>query len=413
MPLKTVAAPAITYAREGVPVSDFQGYCYELLEPILLNTAGSRSIYAPYGKMLVAGQTMRMPEFADTLEFLVKNSHHSWPRQWLRDFYEGEIAQKIVQDCQEAGGYLTMEDFQNYRVIERAPLEITYRGTQMITNPPPSAGGSLIAFCLELLDRFEVGKMAFGSAEHLTLLSQAMRWTNIARRSHLDTALFDADIAQKFTSPELVKKYVQPIEKLISQGLNRWGSTTHISVIDDEGNAASITSSNGEGSSYVIPDTQIMMNNMLGEEDLNPNGFNQWPLAQRMSSMMAPTMILKSGKPQLVLGSGGSNRIRSAILQVISNTLDFDMPLQAAVEAPRIHWENGIFHAEPGLMNPAITAALSADGGLEDVLGTDKIVQWQQSNMFFGGVHTTAKNGETLEGAGDSRRSGAVSRTQK
>ncbi|MEO0648995.1 MAG: gamma-glutamyltransferase, partial [Cyanobacteria bacterium J06650_10] len=403
LPFSVVAEPAIAYAREGIAVSDFQGYCYELLEPILLNTAGARSIYAPYGKLLVAGQQVRMPEFADTLEFLANNRHSGGLRKYLWDFYEGEIAQSIVQSCQEAGGYLTMADFQNYRVIERTPLEVTYRGTQMITNPPPSAGGSLIAFCLELLDRFEVGEMDFGSAEHLSLLSQAMRWTNVARRSHLDTALFDPAIAQKFTSPELVEKYVEPIEQLINQGLNRWGSTTHISVIDDEGNAASITSSNGEGSSYVIPDTQIMMNNMLGEEDLNPHGFNQWPLNQRLSSMMAPTMILKGGKPQLVLGSGGSNRIRSAILQVISNILDFKMPLTAAVEAPRIHWEGGTFHLEPGLIKPELTAELSANKALKEALGTDKIVQWQQSNMFFGGVHTTAKKDKTLQGAGDSR----------
>ncbi len=191
----------------------------------------------------------------------------------------------------------------------------------------------------------------------------------------------------------------------MEQGVNRWGSTTHISVIDDEGNAASVTTSNGEGASYVIPGTQIMMNNMLGEEDLNPHGFNQWPVNQRMSSMMAPTMILQAGKPQLVLGSGGSNRIRTAILQVISNILDFGMPLAAAVEAPRIHWEEGVFHLEPGLTDSAAATGLWAS----DQQGTDRVLQWQQSNMFFGGVHTVGVGAAGgLQGAGDPRRSGAV-----
>ncbi|MGB7488471.1 MAG: gamma-glutamyltransferase, partial [Phormidesmis sp.] len=185
------------------------------------------------------------------------------------------------------------------------------------------------------------------------------------------------------------------------------------------GNAASVTSSNGEGSSYVVPGTQIMMNNMLGEEDLNPNGFNQWPLNQRMSSMMAPTMILREGKPELVLGSGGSNRIRTAILQVISNILDFDMSLAAAVNASRIHWENGVLHLEPGLSEPGLSEPepgiasatvepLGEPLGVES-LGTDQVVIWQRSNMFFGGVHAVSSIAGELNGAGDPRRSGSVS----
>ncbi len=402
LPLKMVAEPAIICARQGLTVSPFQGYCYELLDTILMATAGARQMFAPKGERLKAGDTLHLPKFADTLEYLAGLGDEGARRA----FYEGEIAQQIVRDCQAGdehlGGYLTMADFQAYQVIERSPLSVNYRGVQLLTNPPPSAGGALIAFCLELLDRFDLKAMTFGSVEHLTLLAQAMRWTNVARRSHLDTALFDPDIAQKFVDADLIDNYVEPLKTLISSGLNRWGSTTHISVMDDEGNAASVTSSNGEGSSYVVPGTQIMMNNMLGEEDLNPHGFNQWPLGQRMSSMMAPTMILKDGKPQLVLGSGGSNRIRTAILQVISNVLDFEMPLKQAVEAPRIHWENGMFHLEPGL---------EANIAKSDMPGTEQVVEWQHSNMFFGGVHSvisTTAGSNLLEGAGDSRRSGAV-----
>lgn len=402
LPLAVVAQPAVTYARKGVEVSAFQDYCYRLLDPILMATAGGRDIYAPEGHRLRAGETIQMPLFADTLEYLAELGDTAG----LRAFYEGDIAHQVVRDCQAGGGYLSLEDFRQYRVIERSPLTISYRGVQMITNPPPSAGGSLIAFCLELLDRFDLSQMTFGSAEHLALLSQAMRWTNEARRSHLDDFLFDEAIAEKFITPDLVAKYAQLLEKLMAQGVNRWGSTTHISVMDDEGNAASVTTSNGEGASYVIPGTQIMMNNMLGEEDLNPGGFNQWPLNQRMSSMMAPTILLKAGKPQLVIGSGGSNRIRTAILQVISNILDFGMPLAAAVEAPRIHWESGVFHLEPGLTAAELPESVLFESGQG---GTERVLQWQQSNMFFGGVHTVGLSAESgLQGAGDPRRSGAV-----
>lgn len=395
LPLKEVATPAIDCARSGLKVTGFQGYCYELLNPILVSTAAARQMYYPEGERLRVGDTLRLPQFANVLEYLAGLGNEGA----LRAFYEGEIAQQIVKDCAD-GGYLTMADFQSYRVIERSPLSTNYRGVQLLTNPPPSAGGALIAFCLELLDQFDLSEMTFGSQEHLTLLSQAMRWTNVARRSHLDNALFDPNIVDKFVAPALVKKYAEPLQDLMSTVTNRWGSTTHLSVMDDEGNAASVTTSNGEGAGYVIPGTQIMLNNMLGEEDLNPSGFNQWPLGQRMSSMMAPTMILDAGKPQLVLGSGGSNRIRTAILQVISNKLDFGMTLSEAVAAARIHWENGVLHIEPGLAEFASAA---------DLPGTERMVRWQQSNMFFGGVHSVGKDkNEQLQGAGDPRRSGAV-----
>jgi len=421
LPLNLVVEPAVSCAREGLTVTDFQGYCYELLHPIFLATPAARRIYAPQGHQLQAGERIHMPEFADVLENLASLGHDAAKRA----FYEGEIAQKTVRDAQSGGGVLRMEDFCQYSVIERSPLSINYRGVQILTNPPPSAGGSLIAFGLELLDRFDLSAMTFGSVEHLMLLSQVMRWTNEARRSHLDDALFDPGIADAFTATDLVEKYAQPIQKTMAQSLNRWGSTTHLSVIDDEGNAASITTSNGEGSSYVIPNTQIMMNNMLGEEDLNPNGFHQWPLNQRMSSMMAPTLILAAGTPQLALGSGGSNRIRTAILQVISNLLDFNMTLAEAVQAPRIHWENGVFHLEPGLLDPVSPAPDSHKAPsnpsnpsnssnidttfVTEALGTDRVVRWQQANMFFGGVHTVGVDSSgTLQGAGDPRRSGAI-----
>ncbi|MEM9092799.1 MAG: gamma-glutamyltransferase [Cyanobacteria bacterium P01_F01_bin.53] len=417
LPLSVVVEPAVDCARMGLPVNAFQSSVYEVLAPILSASAGSREIYAPQGKLLQSGDWLRMPQFAELLEHLASLGDEGA----LRAFYEGEIAQQIVRDCQAGGGYLSLEDFRAYEVKVRSPLAINYRGVQMLTNPPPSAGGSLIAFCLELLDRFELKKMTFGSVEHLLLLSQAMRQTNEARRLHLDPslldpALLDADIADKFVAADLVDKYAQPLQEIFSQEVNRWGSTTHISVMDDDGNAASVTTSNGEGSSYVISGTQIMMNNMLGEEDLNPQGFNQWPCNQRMSSMMAPTMILRDNKPQLVLGSGGSNRIRTAIVQVISNILDFGMPLAQAVEAARIHWERGVFHLEPGFAS--VSDGLAANGLdlslFESVeLGTDQVVQWQQPNMFFGGVHSVGVGtAGILQGAGDFRRSGAVARSE-
>ena len=224
-----------------------------------------------------------------------------------------------------------------------------------------------------------------------------MALTNTARRDGYDSELYAADIGDRF----LATAHRQPYQQALSEVLNKWGSTTHISVLDGDGNAASVTSSNGEGSAYVIPGTEIMLNNMLGEADLHPQGFHQWHPNQRISSMMAPTLVLTGDRPSLVIGSGGSNRIRTAILQVISNLLDFQQPLTAAVTAPRLHWEGGTLHLEPGYGADAIAQLPPT------ALGT--LCPWQHQNMFFGGVHAVGRDPDgTLLGAGDPRRGGAV-----
>ncbi|MEM8612743.1 MAG: gamma-glutamyltransferase [Cyanobacteria bacterium P01_H01_bin.105] len=400
LPLKLVVGPAIHLARQGVVVNDFLAYVYSLLKPILLATAGSRAIYAPEGRLLRSDERLYMPEFADALERLVDRG--------VEAFWQ-EMASELIQT---KGGYLTAEDFARYQVVERQPLCLDYHGTQLLTNPPPSAGGGLIACSLALLADCELAD--HGSPKHLLALSQVMRLTNVARRDGYDARIHQPRVAEDFLSKEHLQQYQRKLGDAIAQTkqsallqsaevANKLGSTTHLSVIDAEGNAASVTTSNGEGSSHIIPGTGIMTNNMLGEEDLNPHGFHQWSTNQRMSSMMAPTMVLRDGRPYLVLGSGGSNRIRTAILQVISNLVDFDMPLETAVAAPRIHWENETFHLEPGFNQTA----------LDSIMGQANPIWWQAQNMFFGGVHAVGMSEDgTLHGAGDSRRQGAVAVAQ-
>jgi gamma-glutamyltranspeptidase/glutathione hydrolase len=177
--------------------------------------------------------------------------------------------------------------------------------------------------------------------------------------------------------------------------------TTHLSVADADGNVASLTVSNGEGSAYVLPDTGIMLNNMLGEEDLNPAGFNAWPRSQRLASMMSPAVLTLPDGGQLALGSGGSNRIRSAILQVMVNLLDFDMTLEQAVTAPRLHLEHDHFSIEEGFP-PEVVGELCRQWPDHHV--------WPPGNLFFGGVQAVHRLADgTFQGAGDPRRGGAVS----
>jgi gamma-glutamyltranspeptidase / glutathione hydrolase len=394
LPRSVIIEPAVHYATTGVEVSEFQAYCCQILQPILLGSDASRRIFAPTGRLLQAGDRFVLPDLADTLIYLADEG--------ARGFYQGEIAQRLVKDCETQGGCLTLDDLQQYQVIERQPLMISYRGNIFLTNPPPSSGGALIAFALALLSTVDLKALEFGSTEHLRLLAEVMRLTNQARADGYDARLYEPDVGDRFLAAEHLSTYETQLLSAVNQGINKWGSTTHISAIDGEGNAASATTSNGEGASYVIPGTGIMVNNMLGEADLHPGGFHRWQPNVRISSMMAPTMILDGQhQPEIVLGSGGSNRIRTAILQVISNLLDFQMSVEQAVSSPRVHWEAGVFNLEPGFAKLQIDRSqFPFNGDLE---------LWQQQNMFFGGVHAVTRSaaGE-LHGAGDRRRSGTV-----
>ena len=390
LPLHVVAEPAIYYARNGIQLNRFQYYCLaEILKPIISTDKGGQQFFSLTGEPLEPEGILRMVDFADTLSYLTQKG--------IKEFYQGEIAHQLVQDCQDLGGYLTLEDLKNYRVIERKPLIIDYRGNTLLTNPPPSSGGILIAFALKLLSNIDLSQFKFGSLPHLEILAQVMRLTNEGRKDGYDSNLYQENVAERFLADE----HVLPYTNQLTDTVNKWGSTTHISVLDGDGNAASVTTSNGEGSGYVIPGTGIMVNNMLGEEDINPQGFHQWQENMRISSMMSPTIVLKNNQPEIVLGTGGSKRIRTAILQVISNILDFNMPVNQAVNSPRIHWENNVFNIEPGLAEEEVNKIR--------LPANQQLVRWQEHNLFFGGVHTVRETDEGLmDGAGDRRRDGVV-----
>ena len=166
-------------------------------------------------------------------------------------------------------------------------------------------------------------------------------------------------------------------------------------MLDADGCACSATCTNGEGSGVVVPGTGLHLNNVMGEEDLNPLGFHRHRPRQRMPSMMAPTVVMREGEVELVLGSAGSNRIRSALLQTIIGVVDHGLGAAAAVGAPRVHFENGVLFAEPGIDLEGLPAEL-------------QVVRFGSRNLFFGGVQAVLRRGGELEGAGDPRRGGVA-----
>lgn len=383
LPLRELIQPAVKLARSGVAVNEFQSYLLDLVSPIY-RTASALPLFASPnhpGKLMQPGDVFYNPRLADVLETLSVEGEAL--------FYEGEIAARIIEQCRQGGGYLTREDLKEYRVCRRAPLEISYRDHRLIINPAPSAGGLLIGFGLELLKQADFSGGGFGGEAHLKALIETLRATSEARSRHFCDGPSDA-----LLNPELLAQYRRRV-----RGRTRASrGTTHLSVIDADGNIASLTVSNGEGCGRLMADAGFMLNNMLGEEDVNPGGFHRWHANQRMSSMMAPAILLADDGTVGALGSGGSNRIRTAILQVVCNTVDFGMDLETAVAAPRVHIETDALHRERDF--PAQTVrALARDFPGHRV--------FDEPNMFFGGVHIAQLNCRgALSAVGDPRRGG-------
>ncbi len=370
--LAEVVAPAVALAEGGVAVSTTQATDFALLAPILARTEASRAIFYPDGQLLGVGDTLRNPDLGHFLRRLGADPDAS--------FYEGAAAERLAAQLHAGGGLVTVEDLAAYRVIERTPLRFAYRDRVLLTNPPPTFGGALLGLALRRLDQAGPPDEA-GSPEHALALAATM---------------VDVDRDRAAGHPELMAALRgdlgdDPLARpIVTRG------TTHVTVADAEGNVAAMTTSNGECSGDVIDGTGILCNNMLGEDDLHPDGFHAAPAGVRVASMMSPTFVLDAdGRVELALGSGGSKRIRSALLQVLTAVIDHGTDLEQAVLAPRIHWDADHLEAEPGI-DPTVLQALEAQY---------QVNQWPAPSMYFGGVHAVAPS---RSGAGDPRRGGAV-----
>ncbi|MGD9668637.1 MAG: gamma-glutamyltransferase family protein [Hyphomicrobiaceae bacterium] len=377
LPMADLLAPAARIARNGVEVNAFQAYLFSIAAPIYTHQPESAAIFAPQGTPLRLGEALRNPALAETFDLLARNG--------VSLFLEGEVGQEIVRQSAAQGGHISADDLVAYRVAERSPLEIGYKSANLLLNPPPAASGALIAFSLRLLESLTGSRMP----EHVEL-AEAMAATNMAR--HRQAALYrhllDADVLEEYLTG-------------IAEHTAAHRGTTHISVIDREGRAAAATVSNGEGNGFLVGPFGFMLNNMLGEEDLNPGGFGLWQAGQRMSSMMAPTIIRTAEGRLIALGSGGSNRIRTAVLQVAVNVIDRAMDLADAVNAPRLHLEKcGTLSYEEQI---GADAAAALRRRFAQARG------WPEPNMFFGGVHAVALGSDgIMSGVGDPRRAGTV-----
>ncbi|MBW2456377.1 MAG: gamma-glutamyltransferase [Deltaproteobacteria bacterium] len=383
-----VIAPACRLLREGVEIGEYQGRCAQLLTPILTHNEGGRAVFAPLGRMVQAGDHFALPQLADTLEAMAAVG-------WRKHYEQVLCKAMIDQFGPDVGGVLTPEDFASYRVRFREPLRLRYRDNTVLTVPPPAAGGPMIAMMLRLLEGVELGSLEPYGVEHTRVMCHVMTVADEARSEGAE-ALTD----RRFPHWQERLAELRRDEALaVPSRTGGPSSTTHVSVIDEQGNAAAVTVSYGEGNAFMIADSGIMMNNLMGEEDLFPDGFGSAPRGVRLATMMSPTMLLSDDGGVTVLGTGGANRIRTAIVQVVSWLTDYGWSAERATSAPRMHYEDGVLHVEVGEM--------ADDGDALTALGAKQLVRFPTHSLFFGGAHLARRSGDgALDGAGDPRRGG-------
>jgi gamma-glutamyltranspeptidase/glutathione hydrolase len=330
----------------------------------------------PDGKTYDIGEKLAQPDLAATLTAISTNGPDA--------FYKGTIADAVVKASKEKGGILSKEDFEQYKVRELQPVTCNYRGYDIISSPPPSSGGVIICEILNVMEGYPLSHLGYGSADTVHYMVEAMRYAYADRNA----ALGDPDFVKNPISKMLDKKYaaeirskIDPYRAGVSKGIMPLGQTesketTHYSIIDKDGNAVAVTYTlNGSyGAGVVAAGTGFLLNNEMDDFTSKPGVPNLYGLVQGEAnaivpkktplSSMSPTIIVKDGKPFMVIGSPGGSRIITITLQAILNVIDHGMTISEAIDAPRIHhqWMPDVIYTEPYALSPDTIKVLSGMG---------------------------------------------------
>jgi gamma-glutamyltranspeptidase/glutathione hydrolase len=410
MSLADLLAPAIRLAQQGFAVEDDLADSLPVAAKRLARFPSTAGILLKNGgQPLQAGDRLIQFDLADTLKAIAARGP--------RAFYDGAIAKNIADAVRQAGGNMTVEDLQNYRALERPVVRGTYRGRTIVSMPPPSSGGVHLIEMLNILEGYDLRHLGRGD-EGLHYFIEAMK------RAYADRAVFMGD-PDSVTIPQaglISKKYAASLRAGITakatpaaeihpgkpdeyEGQN----TTHFSVIDRDGNAVSntYTLNFSYGLGLIADGTGVLLNNELDDFTAKAGAANAYGLVgyaanlpgphKRPLSSMTPTIVLQDGKPLLITGSPGGSRIITAVLQIITNVLDFQMPVADAVTAPRLHqqWQPEDVYVEPGF-DPAVLAALKGRG---------HIVTPTRPGTSANSIEVTA---DGYVGAADTRTRGAL-----
>jgi gamma-glutamyltranspeptidase/glutathione hydrolase len=361
--LRELIAPAIRLARDGFRATPYLAFQVEQAKEDLGLFPETAKTYLPNGKPLEPGDLVVMPEYSETLTKIADGGSDA--------LYRGELGSTVVDDMEERGGTLTMDDLADYEVVEREPVRGTYRDVyEVFSMAPGSSGGTHIVQMMNMLEGFDVGSLRFGSVDHLHLFAEVLKIAFADRQRYMgDPSRVEVPVGG-LTSKRYAAKRVREVGDeagVYSPGRPSYHEregleTTHVSAVDSEGNmvAATQTLFSAFGSKVTAPGTGLLLNNCMGLFDPRPGRANSRTGGKRMLSSMAPTIVLREGAPYMCVGTPGGTRIFPSVCQAIVNVIDFGMSIQQAVEAPRI-WTMGIpgtsegkLHVEPGFCEEVV-----------------------------------------------------------
>ncbi len=403
MKLRDVLQPAIRLANEGFVVSEkFAGLILQNYD-LIFNNPGTAKIYLHDGLPLEQGALIKNPDLAGSFQKIADGGS--------RVFYQGKIAHAIIDQIQKADGILTLNDLKNYKAVIKTPVYGKYRDFEIYSSAPPSGGGTHLIELLNILEGYDLAKMEHNSAPYIHLLAESMKMIFADKSSNMaDPAFYKVPVAQLTD-----KQYAAQLRKRIDQNkasndyksvvlLDRESSsTTHLSVVDNDRNIIALTQSINLwfGCGITVQGTGILLNNHLGDFVSVPDKPNSIEPNKRPVSSIAPTIILKNGKPFLTIGTPGGSRIISALAQIIVNIVDFEMPVDAAIETPRIHCFKKMLKLE-GRIPKSVASQLEQMG--------HKVEFHEDYDNYFGGAQGIMIDYSTgiMYGGADSRRDGVA-----
>ncbi len=377
LPRPVLMAPAIRLAEEGFELTRGDTDVFLDGNDAFRKQPNLSAVFLDQGEPLRPGARLVQKDLARTLRAISDGGTEA--------FYHGAIADRVVAAMQANGGLLSKQDFANYTVTETKPISCPYRGYTVLSAPPPSSGGVTLCEMLRVLEGYPLKSLGYHSSASVNLLTEAMRYAYRDRNAYLGDPAFVKNPIDRLLSDQHVlalRGEIHPRHAGVSSSLKSESAvaehptTTHYSVIDHAGNAVSVTYTINDsfGAKVAADDTGFILNDEMDDFAAKPGTPNLYGLVQgeanaiapgkRPLSSMTPTIVLKDGKPVLILGSPGGSRIITTVLQVIVNVIDFGLGLQEAIDAPRLHhqWLPDTLAAEPFALSADTQLALRRMG---------------------------------------------------
>jgi len=339
MSLSEVIEPAVRFASRGFKASQYLHDTIVQMEDVIRRFPETAATYMPNGKPLQPGDHVDRSDYARTLRAISENGPDH--------LYKGVLGEIVCDYLSRNGGIITTQDLADYKTVKRKPIKGEYRGYELFGPPPPSSSGVHIAEMLNILEEFNVAELGFGTADSIHLLAESMKKAFADRNQYTGDPEFVEVPVDRLISKHHVEDFIDSIDidiasPEIEPGSNEPDHTTHLTVADSDGNIVSATQTINElfGSKVTVPGTGMLLNNTQQMFDPHPGNARSVLPGKRVTSSMAPMIVMKDGLPEFAVGLPGGVRIFPSVLQAIVNLIDHRMSAQEAVEAPRM-WTQG------------------------------------------------------------------------